>query len=65
MMGDLGLLGFLELLIVIFFAIHLKDDKDVLSCDKETLTVVLSNSLLNFVVDDNFFVICLVILSIC
>jgi hypothetical protein len=64
-MSDLGLLGFLELLIVIFFAIHLKDDKDVLSCDKEALTVVLSHSLLNVVIDHNFFVVCLVILSVC
>lgn len=63
-MGDLGLLCLLELLIVIFFAVHLEHDVDVFSCDKEALTVVLSNSLLNFIVDNNFLVVCLVILSV-
>jgi hypothetical protein len=50
LMSDFIFLRFLELLILIFFAVHLEHNVNVLSCDQEPFSIVLSNSLLNFIV---------------
>jgi hypothetical protein len=59
--SDLILLCFHELLIVVFLAIHLEHNVDVIRGDKEPLAVILGNSLLNIVVDHYFFKVCLVV----
>jgi hypothetical protein len=61
---DLILLCFHELLIVVFFAIHLEHNVNVFCADKEPFSVVLSNPLLYIVVDHYFFEESLVISSV-
>jgi hypothetical protein len=63
-MSDFIFLSLLELLVVVFFAVHLEHDINVISCDQESFSVVLGHSLLNFIVNDDFFVVSLVVLSI-
>jgi hypothetical protein len=55
---NLIFLGGNKLFIVIFFAVHLKYNIDVISCDQEFLSVVLGYSLLNSTsIDNNLFVV--------
>lgn len=62
--GDTFLFGILELLPVVLFAVHLEDDKDVLSRDKKSLSVILSNSLFDIIIDDDLLVVSLVVFSV-
>jgi hypothetical protein len=62
--GNFIFLGLLELLIVVLFAIHLEHDKNVFSSHQEALSIVLGHSLLNVVVDHDFFVVSLVVFSV-
>jgi hypothetical protein len=63
-MSYLVFLSLLELLVIIFFAVHLEDNVNVVGCDEEALSIVLSNSFFNVVVDDYFLVVCLVVFSV-
>lgn len=62
--SNVRLLGPHKLLIVVFLAVHLEDNVDVLSCHKESLSVVLNNSSLNIIIDNNFLIVSLVIFSV-
>jgi len=64
LVGDLGLGSLLELLVVVFFAIHLEHDVDVFSCYQEPLSVVLGDSGFNLIVNYNLLVVRLVVLAI-
>lgn len=63
-MGYRVFLSLLELLVIIFLAVHLEYNIYVISCDEEALSIVLSYSLLNIVVDHNFLVVSLVVFSV-
>ena len=63
-MSDLIFLCLHELLVIVFFAVHLEYNVDVLSSDQKSLSIVLRHSLLNVVVDDYFLKVRLVILSV-
>jgi hypothetical protein len=52
-------------LIVVFFAIHLENNVDIISCHQELLSVVLGYSLFNgTIIDHDFFIVSLVVLSV-
>ena len=63
-MSDFIFLGLLKLLIIILFAIHLEHSVYVLGGLQEPFSVVLCYTSLNCVVDDDFLVVCLVVLSV-
>jgi len=64
-MRYLILLGRNEFVIIVFFAVHLEHDVNVISRDQKLLSVILSNSLFNISTgDDDLFIVCLVILSV-
>ena len=58
---DFVLLGLDKLLIVVLLTVHIEHDVDVFSRNEEPLSVVLSDSLFDCVVDHNLFVVGLVI----
>ena len=54
-----------ELIVIVFFAVHLENNVDIISCNQEFLSVVLGYSLLHASTGNNdLFVVCLVILSV-
>jgi hypothetical protein len=57
-------LSLLELLVIVLFAVHLEHNEDILSCDQEALSVILSNPLLNLIVNNNFLIVSLIVLSV-
>ena len=71
-MRDLILLGLHEWSNIVFLAVHLEDDEDILGGNQELLSIVLCNSCLNKVLvgqwilacDDDFLVVCLVVVSV-
>ena len=48
---------------VVLFAVHFQDEVDFLLFDQEALTIVLSNSCLDVVIDQDLFVVSLSVLS--
>jgi hypothetical protein len=63
--GNLILLSRNKLCIIIFLAIHLEHNEDIISCYKELLSVVLRYSWLHIARgDDDFLVVCLVVPSV-
>lgn len=63
-MADVVLFHLRELVVVVLLAVHLEDDVDVLWRDQEPLAVVLGNTGLNVVVDDDLLIVGLVVLSV-
>lgn len=66
-MSDFILLCIHEWSNIVFLTIHLKDNENIFSCNQKPFSVVLSNSLLNyiFVCYNNLFIICLIVHSVC
>ena len=60
------LLGRNEFIIIVFLAVHLEHNVNIVSCDQKLFSVILSYSLFNSSAgDNNLFVVCLVIPSVC
>jgi len=65
LVGYLIFSGSHELIVVVFFAVHLKNNVDIISCYQEPLSVVLCYSLLNRSTrDNNLFIVSLVVLPV-
>ena len=62
--SNVRLLGLHKLLIVVLLAVHLEDNVDVLSCHKESLSVVLNNSRLDIIINNNLLIVSLVVPSV-
>tara|TARA_B110000285_G_C14925223_1_gene514663 strand:+ start:456 stop:806 length:351 start_codon:yes stop_codon:yes gene_type:complete len=63
--SNLFLLGGNKFLIIVFFAVHFKNDVNIVCCDEKSLSVVLGFSVLDRATGDNdLFVVSLVVLSV-
>jgi hypothetical protein len=56
--------GTQKLFIVVFLAVHFKYDVDILGRCQESLSVILGHARLHVIIDDDLFIVCLVILPV-